>query len=183
MKKRVNQTGCQCGQVQRRTFLADIGMGFTGLALASMLARDGGARASDGPWQPPSGKPHHPPRAKSVIWVFLSGGYSQMETFDPKPALNKYAGKTFQETPFENPLESPLPDKRSRSVIEMVREKYSTIFPMQVGYGKHGENGIEVTDWWPHPGAQTAFMASEADECLFGGAAGPGCRAGRRRAG
>ena len=139
-----------CGQVSRRTFLADLGMGFTGLALGSMLSAEQRVQAAPTAGELPTGKPHHAPRAKSVIWVFLSGGYSQMETFDPKPALNKYAGQTFQATPFENPLESPLHDKRSRSVIEMVREKYSTIFPMQVGYQKHGESGIEMTDWWPH---------------------------------
>ena len=160
MMQRGRQPGCQCGQVQRRTFLADIGMGFTGMALASMLAGEPRAGAAEEPWRPPSGEPHHPPRAKSVIWVFLSGGYSQMETFDPKPALNKYAGKTFKQTPFENPLESPLHDKRSRSVVEKVREKYSTIFPMQIGYGKHGQSGIEVTDWWPH-------LATCVDEISF----------------
>tara|TARA_B100000686_G_scaffold113689_1_gene121270 strand:+ start:1 stop:1257 length:1257 start_codon:yes stop_codon:yes gene_type:complete len=83
-----------------------------------------------------------------------------METFDPKPALNKYAGKTFQETPFNDPFKSPLHDERSRSVIEKVRDKYATIFPMQVGHKKHGQNGIEVTDWWPH-------LASCVDDLTF----------------
>ena len=132
----------------RRAFLADFGMGFTGLALGSMLNQDGICRGAEN--SPPTGLPHFPAKAKSVIWVFLSGGYSQMETFDPKPALTKYAGKTFVETPFDNPLESPLHDKRSRSVIEQVREKFAKIYPMQVGFKKRGELGIEVTDWWPH---------------------------------
>ena len=101
-------------------FLADVGMGFTGLALGALLQRDGIVRGEE-TWTPPTGKPHHAPRAKTVIWVFLSGGYSQMETFDPKPALNKYAGKTFQQTPYEDPFQSPLHDIRSRSVTEKVR--------------------------------------------------------------
>lgn len=126
-------------------------MGFTGLALGSMLQQDGISRAAElSSWSPPDGQPHFAPKAKSVIWIFLSGGYSQLETFDPKPALNKYAGKTFQETPFANPLESPLHDKRSRAVIEQVRDKYSKIYPLQVGHSKRGELGIEVSDWWPH---------------------------------
>ena len=92
----------------RRGFLADMGMGFTGLALGAMLQREGYVRASDlAKWIPPDGKPHFSPEAKSVIWVFLSGGVSQLESFDPKPALNKYAGKTFDQTPFPNPLKSP----------------------------------------------------------------------------
>src|SRR5437773_8419498 len=136
-----------CGCVSRRTFLADFGMGFAGLALGAMLHRDGVVRAAEPGWAPPTGKPLFAPKAKSIIWVFLSGGYSHLETFDPKPALNKYAGKTFADTPYPNPLESPLHDKRSRSVVEQVREKFSTIMPLQVGYSKRGESGIEISDW------------------------------------
>jgi len=135
----------------RRTFLADFGMGFTGLSLGAMLAADGVTRAGEpAVHQPPSGQPLRRAPVKRCIWIFLSGGYSHMETFDPKPALNTYAGKTIQETPFPDPFASPLHDLRSRSVIEMVRETYSKIFPMQVGFRAHGESGIEVTDWWPH---------------------------------
>jgi hypothetical protein len=141
-----------CGQVSRRTFLADLGMGFTGLALGALLHRDGVSRAAEG-GAVPTGTPHFPPKVKSVIWVFLSGGYSHLETFDPKPALNKYSGLTFDKTPFANPLKSPLHDKRSRSVVAAeinVRDTYPIIYPMQVGWKKHGESGIEITDWWPH---------------------------------
>ncbi|MDA1014221.1 MAG: DUF1501 domain-containing protein [Planctomycetota bacterium] len=145
---------CHATQHARRTFLSDVGMGFTGLALGSMLMQDGVTRAAEPEaWSPPTGQPMFAPKAKSVIWIFLSGGYSQLETFDPKPALNKYAGKTFKETPFANPLESPLHDKRSRAVIEQVRDKYSKIFPLQVGWKKHGESGIEISDWLPHIGS------------------------------
>jgi hypothetical protein len=136
----------------RRTFLADFGMGFTGLALGAMLHRDGMARAAE----QLTGKPHHPPKAKSVIWIFLSGGYSHLETFDPKPALNKYAGKTFEQTPVPNPLKSPLHDKRSRSVVNdaiNVRDKYVTVYPLQVGFKRYGQSGIEVADWLPHIGS------------------------------
>ncbi len=129
-------------------------MGFTGLALGAMLRNDGIVRADSAPdGRPPTGTADFPPRAKSVIWVFLSGGYSHLETFDPKPALNKYAGKTFNDTPFENPIESPLHAKRSRSVVSEAinkRDAYPTIYPLQVGYKKYGQSGIEITDWWPH---------------------------------
>ena len=145
---------CHCRRVQRRTLLSDCGMGFTGLALGALLAEDGVLRASESrEWAPPDGKAQFAPRAKSVIWIFLSGGYSHLETFDPKPALNKYAGKTFDETPFENPVNSPLQKKRFRSVPAEeinIRSVYPIIYPMQVGWRKHGESGIEVTDWWPH---------------------------------
>ena len=151
----------RCCRGPRRTFLADCGMGMTGLALGALRQQDGVSRASDEPgWSLPTGQPLFDPPAKSVVWIFLSGGYSQLETFDPKPALNRYAGMTFQETPFEDPLKSPMHDKRSRSVIEQVRDKYAKIFPLQVGWRKHGESGIEVADWLPH-------MASCVDDLCF----------------
>lgn len=158
---RLNNT-C-CGQ-SRRTFLADVGMGFTGLALGSMLADDGILRAEDTAVSPAvPGGTHFPPRTKSVIWIFLSGGYSHLETFDPKPALNTYAGMTFDKTPFENPVNSPLHKKRFRSVAAEeidVRAVYPTIYPMQIGWQKHGQSGIEVTDWWPH-------LAKQVDDLCF----------------
>src|SRR5690349_16617626 len=92
--------GC-CVQVHRRTFLADSGMGLTGLALSALLQRDGVAKA-DGVASHlvPDGKPHFAPRAKRIIWLMMRGGVSHMESFDPKPELNRHAGKTLGETPF-----------------------------------------------------------------------------------
>ena len=135
----------------RRSFLADIGLGFTGLALGATLWRDGYGREPEqnNAWSPPDGKPHHKPRAKNVIWVFLSGGYSQMETFDPKPALTKYADISYDDTEYPNPLKNPLFKERSRDVVGGDR-LHAKIFPMQVGFRKHGQSGIEITDWWPH---------------------------------
>src|SRR5438876_209442 len=95
----------------RRNFLADMGMGFTGLVLGAMLQRDGIVRAdtpggSSPLWMPPDGQPHFAPRAKNVIWLFMIGGTSHVESFDPKPALNRHAGKTFKETPYQHILDS-----------------------------------------------------------------------------
>ncbi len=151
--------------VGRRVFLSDLGMGFTGLALGSMLADDGVVRAVDSSEgvSDASGTVHHQPKTKSIIWIFLSGGYSHLETFDPKPALNKYAGKTFDQTPLDNPVNSPLHELRFRSVAAQeinVRDVYPTIYPMQVGWAKHGESGIEMTDWWPH-------LAGQIDDLCF----------------
>jgi hypothetical protein len=162
MTTRLPPDGPPCGRISRRTFLSDVGMGFTGLALGAMLHRDGVARAAAPGWAAPDGKPHFAPKAKSVIWVFLSGGYSHLETFDPKPALNKYAGKTFAQTPYPNPLTSPLHDRRSRSVVAAeinVRDKYPIVYPLQVGFKKYGQSGIEVCDWLPHLGGCVDDMA------------------------
>jgi hypothetical protein len=136
--------------MHRRTFLTDMGLGFTGLALGAMLHRDGfAADLRDQPRGSPDGKPHFTQKAKSVIWVFLSGGVSQLESFDPKPALTKYAGKTFADTPFTDPLKSPLFGKHSRDVVGGTRP-YPKIFPLQVGFKKYGQLGVEVADWFPH---------------------------------
>src|SRR5579863_9365662 len=107
-----------CGGVSRRGFLADSGLGFTGLVLASMLHQDGiGRAATVGSWSPPDGKPHFAPKAKRVIWLFMVGGVSHMESFDPKPALNKYAGKTIDETPYKSVFESPYFKQNLRELI------------------------------------------------------------------
>src|SRR5262245_52061305 len=90
-----------CWHPSRRAFLADLGLGFTGLALGAMLQRDALANPAAA-WAPPDGRPHAPPKAKSVIWLFMNGGMSHLETFDPKPALNDYPGKTIAETPFKD---------------------------------------------------------------------------------
>src|SRR5687768_6246191 len=124
-----------------------------------MLHRDAFARTNPGVHTPGSPEPYFAPKAKSVIWVFLSGGVSQMESFDPKPALTKYAGKTFSDTPYPDPLKSPLFAQHSRDVVGGTRP-YPKIFPLQVGFKRHGNLGIDVADWFPH-------VASVADELAF----------------
>ncbi|HTK75153.1 MAG TPA: DUF1501 domain-containing protein [Gemmataceae bacterium] len=136
--------------LNRRAFLADVGMGFTGLALGALLARDGVARAADSAWSPPDGKPHFPPEAKSVIWLFMVGGASHVEGFDPKPALNQYAGKTIAESPFKAALDSPFLKKNVREIVPGQHKVQPKLYPLQTGFKKRGESGIEVSDWWPH---------------------------------
>src|SRR5256885_1100892 len=132
----------------RRSFLADMGMGVTGLALGSLLQRDGVVRADaplqTGTWAPPDGRPHFAPKAKTVIWLFMVGGASQMETFDPKPELNKYAGKTIGESPYKSALESPLLKKNVREVVPGLHQVHPRIFPMQIGYRKWGKSVLEI---------------------------------------
>jgi hypothetical protein len=128
-------------------------MGFTGLALGAMLHRDGVARA-DGPagWAPPDGRPHFAPRAKNVIWLFMIGGTSHVESFDPKPELAKYEGKTIAETPHKDVLDSPYTKKNLREFVAGLHPIQPKIYPMQVGHRKRGESGLEVSDWWPEVG-------------------------------
>jgi hypothetical protein len=142
------------GRSSRRTFLADTGMGFTGLALGSLLApASAQASAGDGEagWRLPDGKPHFKPRAKSVIWLFMTGGVSHVESFDPKAALNQYAGKSISDTPYKDTLNNPT-IKDIREFVAGNHKVQPVLYPLQVGYRKRGESGIEVSDWWPHVG-------------------------------
>src|SRR5262249_17801660 len=133
----------------RRTFLADMGMGFVGLALGAMLHRDGYA-SPGAAWSPPDGRPHFPAKAKSVIWLFMNGGVSHLESFDPKPMLNRYAGKTIAETPFKD-TQDPEKLKLARVVVinDANGQQRNRLYPLQVGFKKRGHSGIEVSDWWP----------------------------------
>src|SRR4051812_6050396 len=89
----------------RREFLADAFCGFGGIAFAAMLQQEA-ARAADRTRNPLAPKPPHSPenaKAKSVIFLFMAGGPSHLETFDPKPLLNQLNGqvrpKTFGDVP------------------------------------------------------------------------------------
>src|SRR5262249_50890746 len=130
---------CGCGKINRRAFLADAGMGFTGLALGALLFRDGIARAQ-GADTPPQLRP-----APSVIWLFMLGGVSHLESFDPKPALDRYAGKTIDESPYKQAVvESPFYRKNVRDFSGTPRALMNKLYPLQVGFGKHGQSGLEM---------------------------------------
>ena len=132
----------------RRHFLADMGLGCAGLALAEMLRRDG--LSNDNAWVPPDGSPHFGAQAKSVIWLFMNGGVSHMESFDPKPMLTKYSGKTISETPFAA-VQDPGKLALERLVVpDGNGNQRNKLYPLQIGFKKHGQSGIEVSDWFPH---------------------------------
>ncbi|HEV3263307.1 MAG TPA: DUF1501 domain-containing protein [Gemmataceae bacterium] len=139
--------GC-CPDITRRSFLADTGMGFTGLALGAMLFRDRVARADAGSARP-DGKPHFPPRARSVIWIFLCGGVSHVESFDVKPELNKYAGKSIDSTPYKGVL-----DPKRLNIVSANPEHggRKVLMGLNTGHRKHGKSGVVVSDWWRHVG-------------------------------
>jgi hypothetical protein len=137
----------------RRTFLS----GFASLAVGAMLHRDGIAREGD--WAPPDGRPHFTPKAKSVIWLFMNGGVSHVESFDPKPMLTKYAGKNIAETPFAD-VQNPKKLAIERLVVPDANgNQRKTLYPLQIGFRKHGQSGIEISDWFPHIAAQVDRLA------------------------
>jgi hypothetical protein len=123
-------------------------MGFTGLALGAMLWRDGAARAADATVGE-TGLPQLAPRARSVIWIFLCGGVSHMESFDVKPELTRFAGKAIAETPYARVLETEGKDVIGANPAHGNRK---TIFPLQTGYQSYGRSGLVVGDWFRHIG-------------------------------
>src|SRR5262249_35673204 len=149
-----------CCRGNRRAFLAAAGLGLTGVVLCSMLFKDGIARAADEAVTAPEGRAHFAPRAKRVIWLFMLGGVSHVESFDPKPALNKYAGKTIEESPFKKDvLESPYYRKNVMDFAGTPRGLMSKLYPLQVGYRQHGQSGIALSDWWPNLATCAADLA------------------------
>ncbi|MBI4659401.1 MAG: DUF1501 domain-containing protein [Verrucomicrobia bacterium] len=142
-----------CPGVTRRSFLVDTGMGFTGLALSALLFKDGalGAQTIDANWSPPNGQPRFPPRAKSVIWIFLCGGVSHLESFDVKTELNDYSGKSIAETPYKEMLD---PKRVNANIIgaNPSHGNRKTIMALQTGYKAYGRSGLVVGDWFKHVG-------------------------------
>jgi hypothetical protein len=120
--------------LSRRRFLGGAGVGLSGIACSQLL----GSEALGG-----EGKSHFPAKAKRVIWLFMHGGPSHVDLFDPKPDLIRHAGK-------------PLPD--SYGTVETRRKvaKNPLLAPVKP-FRKHGQSGIEVSDFLPH-------MAELADE-------------------
>ncbi len=147
----MNSNSRGCRGLSRRSFLADTGMGFTGLALGAMLFRDGIARgeAPGAAWQPPNGQPHFQPRAKAVIWIFLCGGVSHLECFDVKPELNQYAGKSIADTPYAKVLATEGKDIIGGNPSHGNRK---TIMALQAGHRAYGQCGLVVGDWFKHVG-------------------------------
>ncbi|MGD9644411.1 MAG: DUF1501 domain-containing protein [Pirellulales bacterium] len=123
-------------RISRRELLLRGGAGFGALALAQLLddrAR-GGTSASHQP-SPAAEPTRRLGRAKSVIFLFMEGGPSHLDTFDPKPALGRLAGK-------------PLPESFGR-VITAMGEFESPVLASQRKWKQHGQSGLWISDWLP----------------------------------
>lgn len=125
-------------------------MGFTGLALGAMLFRDGIARGEPRKKEGVESAPHHPAKAKSVIWIFLCGGVSHVESFDIKPALNQHAGKAISDTPYADVLKREGKDVIAGNPSHGNRK---TLMALNTGYRPYGKSGLIVGDWWKHVGS------------------------------
>ena len=116
-----------CGRISRRGFLFQAGVGFVGAAMGALWAEEGkihDARLF----------PHFPPSARSVVFLFMCGGVSHIDTFDPKD--NKLAGAMMDAVGFGDNL------------AEMKRP----VIPCRRTFTRYGQSGIPVSDWFPHIG-------------------------------
>src|SRR5262249_38684395 len=110
--------------ISRRQLLARVGGGFGALGLAAMLGGDASAANSPAVASPLAPKaPHFTAKAKRVIYLFMNGGPSHVDTFDYKPELEKQSGK------------------------QGARGKY---MPSPFKFAKHGQSGLEVSEIYPH---------------------------------
>ncbi len=131
------RTPCRCGRVtpgvtDRRKFLRSVGAGFGWLALADLLDRDRLLASPDESPRPRAiGGTHHLAKARSVIWLFMEGGPSAMDTFDPKPELTRHHG-----------LRPKLP-------IDVFFGSPGPLMKSPFGFARHGESGAWVCDQLP----------------------------------
>jgi hypothetical protein len=136
----------------RREFFTTSASGLGGMALGAMLSDDGVLRADDaidGPASPGTVRPpHFEPKAKACIFIFMAGAPSQLDLFTPKPKLNELHGQ-----------------KLPQSILDSARFAFiqpdtATLLGSPRTFTKHGECGMEFSDWLPH-------LGSVADDLLM----------------
>jgi uncharacterized protein (DUF1501 family) len=119
--------------------LRHAGFGFGAWALLDLMTREGRiASAASGPENPLAAKPpHFPARARSVIFLFMQGGPSHIDTFDPKPALNRLHGQ-------------PLPPSVTKGLQLQFTKMDAAILGSPQTFRECGESGIEIADTYPN---------------------------------
>jgi hypothetical protein len=141
--ERLTMTGtAERVELDRRCMLGRLAGGFGTVGLASLLSETAVAGPST------KSLPHHEPRAKRVIFLFMNGGPSQVDTFDPKPGLVKWEGKRL-----------PVLDQNTNKLLGKPRP-LGNAFPSPWKFAKYGKSGMDVSELFPH-------VAERADDlCL-----------------
>jgi len=130
--------------VSRRDILRGAANGFGALALQHMLVRDGLAKTKVNPLAPR--RVHFPAKAKSVIFLFMVGGPSQIDTFDPKPLLKKHEGKR-------------LPESFGK-IVSQFTDGSTPILSSPWRFQRHGQSGMWVSTLFPN-------IAKHVDDICF----------------
>ncbi len=122
----------------RRSFLSQCAGGAGVAALAQLLANDGRAATAEHPANPLESKPpHFAARAKNVIFLFMEGGPSQIDLFDPKPEMERWNGQT-------------LPESMRKTLRFAFIKPTAKVWASGRSFRKYGESGMEFSDWLPH---------------------------------
>ena len=129
-------------ELTRRLFLQQTGVNLGAVALAGLLGREQATAAS-------LAGSHWAPKAKRVIFLTQSGGPSQIELFDHKPGLQRWAGKE-------------LPDsvRQGQRLTTMTANQEQLIMPGKTQFQRHGQSGATISEWLPH-------LGRVADELCF----------------
>src|ERR687898_894962 len=120
--------------VTRRDALCRIGNGFGMLAFAGLIGDSLSAAQKTAKVAKPAGGLHHPAKAKHIIFLFMNGGLSQVDSFDPKPMLDKYHGQ-------------PLPGGSIAT-----ERKTGALMRSPFAFKKYGQCGMDVSELFPHVG-------------------------------
>lgn len=123
--------------LSRRQLLTRSSFGFGGIALAHLLERDGIAGAAAAAEEPGPPLPHKHGAAKNVIFLFMQGGPSHLETFDPKPVLQRMDGKD-------------LPDSFKNVDLAQTNTFNAKLMGPAFPFQKYGKSGLEISDRFPH---------------------------------
>ena len=121
----------------RREFLCNACCGIGSLAFGAILSQEAARAAAANPLAPR--QPHHQAKAKSMIFLFLAGGPSQVDTFDPKPELTRLNGQN-------------VPETIARSVPRIARAPLTNLYASPYRFRPHGRSGIEVSELFPEIG-------------------------------
>ena len=130
-------------EMTRRTLFSKSSMGIGTAALATLLGNDQSKASEQSKTSATqlglSDLPHHPPKAKNVIYLLMNGGPPHIDMFDYKPELEKYRGK-----------EIPESVHRNQRVSTMTQGAAKLALPAFTGFKQHGESGAWVCDFLPH---------------------------------
>src|SRR5689334_17520509 len=123
----------------RRRFFRDCAGGIGTIALAQLMEQEGrGATSAANALAPKP--PHFAPKAKNVIFMFMEGGPSQMDLFDPKPGLQKWHGQ-------------PLPPSMTKDLRLAFTKPDAAVLASPRTFAPYGKCGTEFSDWIPNIGS------------------------------